>query len=112
MSKGKGEIDRVFEHHLSGGDEAAMEVGITRRGWSFQNSRVILPLQAADILAWETLWHMQNVVLREPKKQIRRSYNALLELPFHGGYHDQESIRKLVAHWKKNKAINVTELND
>jgi len=87
-----------------------MEVGIARGGWSFQDHRVVLPLQAADILAWETLWHMQNVVLPQTdKRRPRRSYSELLKMPIQVGYHDQESVRRLVQHWKKTKIINLSE---
>lgn len=106
MSKGKGEIDRVFEHHLAGGEAVAMDVDITPSGWSFQDHRVVLPLQAADILAWETLWHLKNIVLSKvDRKPRRKSYSALLSKPIHEGYHDQVSVRQLVQHWKENKML-------
>jgi hypothetical protein len=112
MSRGKGEVDRVFEHHLVDGKGAALEVGIEKGGWGFGDKAMIVPLQAADILAWETLWFMKNVVLPPPadKKQPRKSYRALLKTPYEHGYHDQESLSKLVAHWKKNKEINFNDL--
>lgn len=106
MSKGKGEIDKVFEQHLSDSHAPALDVGIVEHGWGFQDKRIVLPLQAADILAWETLWYMQNVLLPEKKKAIRKSYEALLDVPFQGGYHDQQSLKRLVEFWKKNKTIN------
>jgi len=107
MSKGKGEIDQVFEHHLAGGKQAAMLAGISIGGWSFQDHRIVLPLQAADILAWETLWHMQKVVLPKEadKKPHRRSYSALLGMPHEEAFHDQESIRRLVQHWKAKRKL-------
>src|SRR5260370_119087 len=36
--------------------------GIDPQGFSFENKELFLPLQAADILAWQMNWHMRNVI--------------------------------------------------
>jgi len=100
MSKGKGEINAVFEEALREGDEQALLHGISRDpGWSFESKGTTLPLQAADILAWETLHYMQKVYLPDVKETIRKSYSALIKISDRG-YHNRETLRKLVAHIK------------
>jgi hypothetical protein len=98
LSKGKGEINQVFEAALKEGAEKALLHGVSRdAGWSFQSKAKILPLQAADILAWESLHYMQKVFLPEEKEKPRKSYLALLEKPLGRSYHDGESLRRWVA---------------
>jgi hypothetical protein len=102
MGKGKGEINSVFESILKEGeDKAAYYHGITRGlGWSFQNKDVFLPLQAADILAWESLHYMQKVFLPEKKEKPRKSALTLFNGISEPGLHDKETLQKLIAHVK------------
>lgn len=98
MTKGSGEIDDVFRRHLKEG--SAKDLGLFKGGWGFYDKGVVLPLQAADILAWETLWHMRNVVVSRTKKTPRKSFQSFLKnMPFDCGWHDNESLKSLYAHW-------------
>jgi hypothetical protein len=100
MSKGKGEINAVFEEALKEGDEKALLHGISRDvGWSFESRDTTLPLQAADIFAWETLHYMQKLYLTGLKEPVRKSYTALIEISDRG-YHNRESLREFVAEIK------------
>jgi hypothetical protein len=99
MSKGAGEINAIFEQALKEGDEKALAHGISREvGWSFENKSKFIPLQAADILAWEALYHMRRVFLAHSQTARRKSFQALSERLTEGGYHDSDSMRKWVAH--------------
>lgn len=97
LTKGKGEIDAIFEDALEEGDEQALVHGISRdAGWSFQNKAIVLPLQGADILAWEGLYYMKNSYVSGAK--MRKSFKTLLDGPVQEGLHDGNSLRKWVAH--------------
>lgn len=61
VSKGKGEIDEVFNRALAENAESALaEMGILPNGWSFEDKAQFIPIQAADILAWEALYLMKQ----------------------------------------------------
>lgn len=99
LTKGRGEIDAIFNEALKEGDSRALAHGISREaGWSFQSKARVLPLQGADILAWESLYYMRKVYLGNGK--MRRSFQALLDGPVERGFHDGNTLRKLVAHVK------------
>ncbi len=51
MQKSSGEIHSLFQDILDNG--VAMHFGVEPSGWAFQNRKLIVQLQAADILAWE-----------------------------------------------------------
>jgi len=61
MGKGRDEIGALWEG-VPGEDWKEQIFGMERDGFSFQNKANLKPLQAADILAWQTNWHMRNVV--------------------------------------------------
>jgi hypothetical protein len=104
MSKGRGEIDAVFELALKEGEEKALrENAIQKNGWSFANKAEVLPLQAADILAWETLRYMQKVYLATEKESVRKSYKELIEVGMDPGYHNRETLKALIAHIKERE---------
>jgi hypothetical protein len=99
MTKGHGEIIDVFERALEEGAETALSSqGIYPGGWSFQDKAEVLPLQAADILAWESMHFMQKVYLPEVKEKPRKSYLALIENCMDAGYYDRQALKKYVAH--------------
>jgi len=102
LSKGQGEISSVMQHCLSDGIDNGF--GIEPSGWSFQDKSRILPLQAADILAWETLHHMRSVVLAGNGK-TRGSYNALLKMPTDHGWHHRKTLKELVSYWRVKHAV-------
>jgi hypothetical protein len=96
-----GEINAVFETALKEGyEKALLEHGICRDGWSFQDKANVLPLQAADMLAWESLHYMQKTFLPAIKEEPRNSYRAFNYSSMDRGYHDRESLRALVTHIK------------
>jgi Protein of unknown function (DUF3800) len=100
MSTGTGEINAVFEQALEEGDEKALAHGISKStGWSFEDKAVTLPLQAADILAWETLRHMNKVYLPDVKEPMRKSYQSLTEIS-DPGFHNRATLRAFVEHIK------------
>ena len=99
MSKGSGDINSVFEEALKDGEQPALQFGISRNvGWSFRSKADIWPLQAADILAWESLYYMKKVFLPKSSVSPRGSYRALQDMPMGRGYHDRDSLRSLIAH--------------
>lgn len=99
MSKGKGEIDAIFEEALEEGDEKALVHGISRdAGWSFQSKAEVLPLQGSDILAWEALYDLRKVYLALCEKARRKSFQALIAGPIEGGFHDSGTLPNWVAH--------------
>jgi hypothetical protein len=102
MSKGRGEINAIFEEALREGDDAALIHGIsTDAGWSFHSKKEKIPLQGADILAWEALYHMRKVFLDRRQDARRRSFEALLNGPMDPGYHDTDSLRAWVEHVRR-----------
>jgi hypothetical protein len=102
MSKGKGEINAIFEKALNEGDEQALVHGISREaGWSFQSKSEVVPLQAADVLAWESLHDMRSVFLAGRGEARRKSFQALLEGPIYRGFHDAQTLRDWVRHVKE-----------
>ena len=73
MGKGRHEITDLFKDIAS--RETAVSFGIEPAGYSFQNRRLVLPLQAVDILAWEC-----NKYMREHQftsKEVRPSFQSL-----------------------------------
>jgi hypothetical protein len=98
MSKGKGEVNAVFDSLLEEGDEAALVHGVYKNGWSFESKEAVWPLQAADILAWESLHHMRKVRLAKQPEELRASYAELMKIPTGKGIHDRETLRRWVEH--------------
>jgi hypothetical protein len=96
MSKGKGEINAVFERVLSEGAEQMQAFGVAKGGWSFQSKSAVLPLQAADILAWESYNYMQKTYLPEIKQPMRKSFEVLTEKAFENAYHRRDTVKALV----------------
>lgn len=89
MTKGKGEIIRLFDDLLE--FDKADNFGIEQYGWGFYNRRLVVPLQAADILAWES-----NKYMREYQPfgiEPRRSFRAIVAgLDFHGRFYDASNL--------------------
>jgi len=105
MTKGAEENNSVFEMVLKEGAKKALDgQGIYRDGWLFQNKAEVLPLQAADFLAWEALHYMLKVYLPDAKERERRSYRELNEVPMDAGFHNRETQRDWLAHVKEREA--------
>jgi len=72
MGKGKNEINRFFEDMV--GNNLTIHFGIEESGWSFQDRRQELPLQAADMLAWESYKYIRD----QQPENARRSFQSIL----------------------------------
>ena len=72
MGKGKGEIISFWDD-IDSFQWKEDIFGMEEDGYSFENKAKFLPLQAADILAWQMNWHMQNVVYKG-KRDIEDSH--------------------------------------
>ena len=100
-TNGNYEIDEVFLN-LRKDPDARKAFGIDRRGCSFEGKETI-PLQAPDILAWESLWHMRNSVL--PSKGAappkRGSFRSLLQAPCETGFFHKRNLLTLLERLKR-----------
>jgi len=104
LSKGKGEIDAVFERSLSDSSEGALaDVGIVRGGWSFEDKSKFIPIQAADLLAWEALHFMKKFSIYNDQFKPRRSYMELTQIPGMHKYYDGPSLTNLVESIKRTR---------
>jgi hypothetical protein len=98
MSQGKPEIDNLFDDLVRFG--LAKEFGIEAGGWSYQNRATFLPLQAADILAWEGYTYMRKCQLRtaETKKEPRTSFQSLVDdVDIWTRFFDQDKLQEATA---------------
>lgn len=96
MKKGSGEITRLFEDLLAQG--LAVNFGVEPYGWAFQNQKLIVQLQSADILAWEAHKYMRDYQFtgREP----RRSFQSMVkEVPdgVHGRFFNESNLPEFVS---------------
>jgi len=100
LSKGKGDIDAMFNILTTGGDDAMKRYGVYKNCWSFQDKAQVTQLQAADIWAWENYkYAVDNFFPRhndKPFKPPRRSYLELNKSPCMVKYHVRESLNELV----------------
>jgi hypothetical protein len=62
LSKGKGDIDAIFNVLLKGGEDADRRYGVFKDCWSFQDKAEEVQLQAADIWAWENYRHLKECI--------------------------------------------------
>jgi hypothetical protein len=99
---GNHEIDEVFLS-LRKNPEAKQAFGIPRTGCSFEDAQRVIPLQAPDILAWESLWHMRNSVLpNEGATRAKRgSFRSLLESPCETGFFHKRNLVILLERLKR-----------
>jgi hypothetical protein len=103
VSKGKGEIDAIFQRHLSETSSASLgDLGLSHGGWSFEDKAKFMPLQAADIFAWEALHFMRSASAHGENFKPRRSYLELREIPGLHRYYDGPSLENLVHHLRSN----------
>jgi hypothetical protein len=104
MSEGKGEIMAQFEIPIRVGEQGMKDLGTSRDCYSFADKAYVVPLQAADLCAWEAYRYMNTVVSIPPDKNkwpIRDSFRLL--------YRSPETSLKLVYHNKQSLA-NLVEL--
>jgi hypothetical protein len=96
LSKGRGDINAIFEKLLLGGEVALRQYGVYESCWSFQDKSQILQLQAADIWAWENYRYMRNCVIPTGTRgKPRNSYLALRDSPVQVRYHVRETLEEL-----------------
>ncbi|HJU12510.1 MAG TPA: DUF3800 domain-containing protein [Candidatus Binataceae bacterium] len=81
MSQGKGEIMSVMDVAKEFPDEALQKYGLLKGNYSFEDKRGIKPLQAADMLAWETYNHMRSVVLKNSSSSGTPNFQYLRQHP-------------------------------
>lgn len=111
LSKGKGDIDAIFNILVSGGDDAMKRYGIYKDCWSFQDKSQVTQLQAADIWAWENYKYAVNTFFPrrggKPFKPARLSYLELNKSAVSVKYHARESLQELVKEiddWQRTRA--------
>lgn len=99
-SEGKGDIDAMFNVLVKGGEDALGRYGIYKDCWSFQDKADTVPLQAADIWAYENFRYMRDcfVPSLESKniRRPRRSYSELRKSPVEVRYHVRHTLEKLL----------------
>jgi nitrogen regulatory protein PII-like uncharacterized protein len=94
--KAKHEIANLFNDIIA--RKLAFNFGIEPEGFSFERREQIIPLQAADILAWEAYRYMRDHQFtgKDPRQSFRRIIDGVC-----GGicarYFDKSSLPKLVA---------------
>jgi hypothetical protein len=101
LSKGRGDIDAIFNILVKGGLDADRRYGVFEGSRCFQDKAQVVQLQAADIWAWENYRYMGDCFIpsRTPglvAKDPRQSYLALRRSPVEVKYHVRESLEELV----------------
>lgn len=80
MGKGKGEIIDVMNKAVQKSKEDASKDGILAlSGYSFEDKKSFLPLQAADILAWTSFQYTQYLAVKRPLSWIAREALDLVQ---------------------------------
>lgn len=106
LSKGRGEINALFEKLLMGEKDAVKRYGVYKDCWSFQDKAQVIQLQAADIWAWENYRYMRDCVIPVGIKNTpRRSYLELRDSPTEVRHHMRESLEELAR--RANEALGV-----
>lgn len=101
LSKGRGDIDALFERLVLGGQNAMNRYGVSRDCWSFRDKAEVGQLRGADIWAWENYRYMVDCFVPgkiqgvQPKPP-RKSYLALTDSPTQVKYHVRTSLEELV----------------
>jgi hypothetical protein len=100
MSHGKGELISVMDWAIEQSKKEAKTSGImVVGGYSFESKETVVPLQAADILAWTTFQHMQAKVSKRPLSEIARvATHYLNRLPTLTSFHME---REKLEEWAK-----------
>jgi len=94
MSEGKGEIMNILDEYITAGDGA--NLGLSQGGYSFQSKKNLVPLQAADALAHESLRHMKNCIISPNPQRHDHSDDYMKELAegyLITGYFDEGTLR-------------------
>ncbi len=111
LTKGKGEINSLFERLLRGKEDASRRYGVYADCWSFQDKARIVQLQAADIWAWENYRYVKDCFLPKHYERIsktpRLSYLELRRSPVEVRYHLRETLQALVEKVKRSMPIEL-----
>ena len=70
----------------------------------FSDKTTLLPLQAADFIAYEAMKHFQNRVIGGARRPIRRSFDAILDLEPEGWILHRGSYEPLIGELRRLKA--------
>jgi hypothetical protein len=94
MGKGKGEIMAVMDKAIEKSQQDALNgSALALGGYAFQNKKLILPLQAADILAWTAFQFAQNKTENKPLGWIAKKALDLIDrAPIKNKIYDQASL--------------------
>jgi len=101
LSKGRGDINAIFQTLLLGGEHALSKYGVHEDCWSFESKAHVVQLQAADIWAWENYRYMLDCFIPGKLKGLqpappRASYLALIKSPVVVRYHVKHTLEELV----------------
>lgn len=94
MGKGKQEIMNVMDIAKAKSKTESLSTGITvLDGYSFENKANILPLQAADILAWTSFQQMQRLAAKRKLGWIAEmAFEKLSNAPLKGYYYTKDNL--------------------
>jgi hypothetical protein len=101
------DINSLFETLASGGEHAMNHYGVYPNGWSFEDKRNVVQLQAADMWAYENFRYMRDQHIPDSKEKPRESYLALLECPVTLRYQNRRTLTELVQDMRKGDAKEV-----
>lgn len=99
LPKGKGtlgEIHSLFNTILSGGENGLKEYGVYPDGLSFQDKACVVPLQAADIWAYENFRYARDWYFPGKLEDPRESYLALRNATVETRCHNRKTLAELV----------------
>jgi len=104
--EGKGEIMEMFRK-ISG--DARLKAGCGYESFRFANKRIVTPLQAADINAYESWKHMINqITIPTPLRPIRKSMWSLAGHPNQSRYFDREELLGLTEKLRQKQLRDAT----
>ena len=94
MGKGKGEIIDVMDKAVKKSSQDAEKDGVVAlSGYSFEDKKLNLPLQAADILAWTSFQYTQYLAVRRPLSWIaREALDLVQKSPLKNKIYDRDSL--------------------
>jgi hypothetical protein len=94
----KGEIERVMDKAIALSESENKRTGVqTLVGYSFESKKLILPLQASDILAWTVFQQMLAKGEIRELNWAARSVSDYLGAKIEAGYFDRARLEQWVA---------------
>ncbi len=99
-AEGESEVNAIFQAiKKNEKDKTLLRYG----GFSFEDKRPALPLQAADFCAYEMWKQMQNQIVDGKQRDVRKSFRDLLKVTHSSNYFDKENLMQLVESRKSGK---------